>query len=217
MKAKIAVVTVSGKAYYLIVDELKRQNLPFLSLTPGEPVPVEVEVVITTQDEMQLVSHKRLLPYKDGDSVESLVTEASQIAAGKEHFEKVIVGVDPGNVVGVAVLADGRVIETANCFSFKETLNKIEGLLKGLENVHLASISVKVGDGVPSHKENLLRILDKALPPNVVLETVSEAGTSRCPNEAKHRRGLRDIVSAIQIAGRSGQKFPRRKASESNR
>ena len=59
--------------------------------------------------------------------------------------------------------------------------------------------------------------LDKALPPNVVLETVREAGTSRCPNEAKHRGGLRDIVSAIQIAGRNGQEFPRRKASESNR
>jgi hypothetical protein len=217
MKAKIAVVTVSGKAYYLIVDELKRRNLPFLSLTPGEPVPIEIEVVITTQDEMQLVNHKRLLLYKDNDSVESLVNEASQIAAGKEYFERVIVGVDPGDVVGIAVLADGRVIETANCFSFKETLNKIEGLLKGLENVHLASVSVKVGDGVPSHKENLLRILDKALPSNVVLESVSEVGTSSCLSEAKHRRGLRDIVSAIHIAGRSGQRFPRRKTRESNR
>lgn len=29
MKAKIVVVTVSGKAYYLIVDELERKNLSF--------------------------------------------------------------------------------------------------------------------------------------------------------------------------------------------
>ena len=216
MKAKIAVATVSGKAYYLFVDELKRRNLPFLSLTPGEPVPIEIEVVITTRDEMHLIDHKRLLIYKSGTNVESLVKEASQIAAGKEYFDKVIVGVDPGDVVGIAVLADGMVIETANCFSFKETLDKIEDLLKELENVRPASVSVKVGDGVPSHKENFLRILDKALPPNVVLESVSEAGTSRCVREAKHRRGLRDIVSAIQIAGRSGQRFPRRKTSESN-
>jgi len=100
MKAKIAVVTVSGKAYYLIVDELKRKTLPFLSLTPGEPVPVEIEVVITTQGEMQLVSHKRLLLYKEGDSVESLITEASQITAGKEHFVFLWVcnnGNEPGN------------------------------------------------------------------------------------------------------------------------
>jgi hypothetical protein len=216
MKAKIALVTVSGKAYYLIVNELKRKNLPFLSLTPGEAVPIEMEVVITTQDEMQLVNHKRLLVYEDGMIVESLVNEASKIAAGKEYFDKITVGIDPGDVVGIAVLADGKVIETANCFSVKETLDEIVGVLKGLENVRLAYVSVKVGDGVPSHKENLLRILDKALPSNVVLESVSEAGTNRCLSEAKHRRGLRDIVSAIQIAGRSGQRFPRRKTSESN-
>ena len=216
MKAKIALATVSGKAYYLIVNELKRRYLPFLSLIPGEPVPIEIEVVITTQDEVQLVNHNRLLVYKDGVSLETLVNEASKIAAGKEYFDKVTVGVDPGDIVGIAVLADGRVIETANCYSIKETLGEIVGVLKGLENVRVASVSVKIGDGVPSHKENLLLILDKALPPNVVLESVSEAGTSRCLSEAKHRRGLRDIVSAIQIAGRSGQRFQRRKIDGSN-
>jgi len=216
MKAKIALATVSGKSYYLIVNELKRRYLPFLSLIPGEPVPIEIEVVITTQDEVQLVNHNRLLVYKDGVSLETLVNEASKIAAGKEYFDKVTVGVDPGDIVGIAVLADGRVIETANCYSIKETLGEIVGVLKGLENVRVASVSVKIGDGVPSHKENLLLILDKALPPNVVLESVSEAGTSRCLSEAKHRRGLRDIVSAIQIAGRSGQRFQRRKIDGSN-
>ena len=216
MRAKIALATVSGKAYYLIVNELKRKNLPFLSLTPGEAVPIEVEVVITTQGEKELVNHKRLLVYQNDMTVESLVNEASKIAAGKEYFAKITVGIDPGNVVGIAVLADGKVIETANCFSIEETLDEIVNVLKGLENVHSTSVSVKVGDGVPIHKENLLRILDKALPSNVVLESVSEVGTNRCLSEAKHRRGLRDIVSAIQIAGRSGQRFPRRKTSESN-
>ena len=44
MKAKIAVATVSGKAYYLIVSELKKKNVPFLSLTPNERIPMEVKV-----------------------------------------------------------------------------------------------------------------------------------------------------------------------------
>jgi hypothetical protein len=216
MKAKIAVATVSGKAYYLIVNELKRKNLPFLSLTPGDAVPIEVEVVITTQDEMELVNHKRLLAFKEGIIVESLVNEAAKIAAGKEYFDKVTVGIDPGEVIGVAVLADGRVIETANCFSIKETLDEIARVLKELKNIHLASVSVKVGDGVPDYEEKLLHVLDKALPSTVVLESVNEVGTNRCLSEAKHRRGLRDIVSAIQIAGRNGQRFPRRITSESN-
>lgn len=216
MRAKIALATVSGKAYYLIANELKKKNLPFLSLTPWQVVPVEMEVVITTQSEKELIQHKRLLIYENGVTVESLVNEASKIAAGKEYFDKITVGVDPGNVVGIAVLADGSVIETANCFSIEETLDKILDVLNGLQKVDAPSVSVKVGDGVPSHKENLLRILDKALPSHVVLETVSEVGTNRCLSETKHRRGLRDIISAIQIARRSGQRFQRRKTSESD-
>ena len=66
------------------------------------------------------------------------------------------------------------------------------------------------------YKEKLLQVLDSVIPSNVMLESVSEAGTDRCLNETKHRRGLRDIVSAIRIAGRNGHTFPRRKSDNSN-
>jgi hypothetical protein len=59
-----------------------------------------------------------------------------------------------------------------------------------------------------------LRILDQTLPASVWLETVGESGTNRSLKEAKHRRGLRDIVSAIQIAGRSGYRFQRSRTDE---
>jgi len=216
MKEKVAVVTVSGKAYYLIVNELKKKDIPFVSLTPNEPIPIEIKAVITTEKEKHLVKHEKMLAFKEGMEPELLVNEALKIIRGKESFERIVIGVDPGEIFGLAVLADGKVIETDNCFSVEETLGKIEGILKNLAGSPAVSISVKIGDGVPECKERLLQILDKALPSAVVLESVSEAGTSRSLNEAKHRRGLRDIVSAIQIAGRSGYRFQRRKTDESN-
>ena len=216
MKAKVAVATVSGKAYYLIVNELKRRNMPFLSLTPCEPIPIEIKVVITTEEERNLIRHEKILVYKKGMEPEAIVNEALKLVQGKEFFEKIIIGVDPGEVFGLAVLADGRVIETENCFSVEETLGCVANILKNLANTPATSVSVKIGDGVQACKENLLHVLDDALPSNVVLEIVSEAGTNRCLNEAKHRRGLRDIVSAIQIAGRNGYRFQRRKTIESN-
>jgi hypothetical protein len=54
------------------------------------------------------------------------------------------------------------------------------------------------------------------LPPQVVLQVVSEAGTNRALNHNKHRRGLRDIASAIRIAGRAGHVYPRRKTLEAD-
>ena len=216
MKTKIAVATVSGKAYFLIVSELKRRNVPFLSLTPCEPVPIEIKVVITTEEEKELINHEEVLAYKNGMETAAFINEALQIVQGKGSFENVTIGIDPGEVFGLAVLAGGRVVETGNCYSVEETLLKIGTIIKGLENTPVSTISVKVGDGVPACKERLLRDLDNALPPNVVLESVREAGTNRRLNEAKHRRGLRDIVSAIQIAGRSGYPFQRRKPCESH-
>jgi predicted RNase H-like nuclease (RuvC/YqgF family) len=216
MKANIAVATVSGKAYYLIVNELKEKNIPFLSLTPDQPIPIEIKVVITTEEEQHLINHEKILMYHDGVEPEALINEALQIVQGKESYEKIVIGVDPGEVFGLAVLADGKVIETENCFSVKGTLDKITSVLKNVGKTPITSVSVKVGDGVPAYKEKLLRILDDALPSNVMLESVSEAGTNRYLSKTKHRRGLRDIVSAIRIAGRNGHPFPRRKTHESN-
>jgi hypothetical protein len=216
MKAKIAVATVSGKAYYLIVSELKKKNVPFLSLTPNERIPIEVKVVITTEEERPFIKHEKVLTLKGEMEPEALVNQAMQVAQGKERYEKIVIGVDPGDVFGLAVLADGNVVETGNCFSIEETLDKIKSVLKNFKNDPVTSILVKIGDGVPEYKDKLLRALDETLPSNVVLQSVREAGTNRYISESKHRRGLRDIVSAMKIARRNGHTFTRRKNNESN-
>ena len=66
MKTKVAVATVSGKAYFLIVNELRERNTCFLSLVPGDPVPAEVKVVITTGRERHLIDYERILVYDEG-------------------------------------------------------------------------------------------------------------------------------------------------------
>ncbi|MGB9959508.1 MAG: hypothetical protein ACPLKQ_03175 [Candidatus Bathyarchaeales archaeon] len=217
MKAKIAVATVSGKAYYLIVNELKNVNVPFISLTPYEPIPIEVKVVITTEKEFPLINHEKVLVFKEGMNPQALINQALQYVEGKSYYEKIVIGVDPGEVLGLAVLADGKVVKTGNCFSVKETLNEVESILKNFEGVKASLIAVKIGDGIPEYKEKLLNALDQMLPSNIVLESVSEAGTNRHISESKHRRGLRDIGSAIKIALRNGSRFARRKENEHNR
>ncbi|MGB9713652.1 MAG: hypothetical protein ACPLZC_01585 [Candidatus Bathyarchaeales archaeon] len=216
MKAKIAVATVSGKAYYLIVNELKKRNLPFLSLIPKEPIPIEIKVVITTEKEKNQINHEKILVFQENTEPEAIVNQAVQILEGREAYEKIVIGVDPGEVFGLAVLADGRIIKTENCFSVEETLEKIKNVLKNIEKKPTTSVSIKVGDGVRVYKEKLLEALDEALPPHVVLESVSEAGTNRYLSDNKHRRGVRDIVSAMKIAGRSGHTFTRRRGNESD-
>jgi hypothetical protein len=177
-------------------------------------VSTEVKAVITTEKEKHLINHERILVYDSETEPDTVVNKAVKILQGKESYEKIIIGIDPGEVFGLAVLADGRVNETENCFSVQEVLNKIKNIIKDID-VSSTVVSVRIGNGVPAYKD-LLETLDAALPPEVVLEVVSEAGTNRHINENKHRRGLRDIVSAIRIAGRVGYVYPRRKTDESN-
>lgn len=212
MKAKVAVATVSGKTYFLIVNELKERGIDFLSVVPGEPVPAEAKVVITTEQEKPLVKHEKILVYNAATEPSVVVNEAVKVIQGKEAYEKIVIGIDPGEVTGLAVVADGKVNQTKACFSIHEIVNEANAIIKSL-NLKATKVSVKIGNGVPLHKE-VLAELDSTLPPEVVLEVVSEAGTDKPTSMDKHRRGLRDIASAIRIAGRSGYAYPRRRLKE---
>jgi len=214
MKAKVAVATVQGKAYFLIVNKLKERNIPFISLVPGETVPTEVKAVITTEKEKHRINHEKILVYDGETEPDSIANEIRKILQGKEVYEKIVIGLDPGKVFGLAVIADGKVNETGNCFSIQEALTKVRSVLQDVD-FYSTAVTIKVGSGVPTYKE-LIEVFDLALPPEVVLLVVSEAGTNRALNDNKHRRGLRDIASAIRIAGRAGHIYPRRKTNEAN-
>jgi hypothetical protein len=209
MKAEVAVATVQGKSYFLIVKKLKESNIPFFSLIPGDEVPAEVKVIITTKQEKYLIKHRKILVYDIETEFDPVTDKVRRLLQGREVYDRIIIGIDPGEVFGLAVIADGKVSETGNCFSIHEALAKITAVIRGIDFLSTAVI-IKIGNGIPSYRE-LIAEFDLALPLEVVLEVVSEAGTSRPINHIKQRRGFRDIASAIQIAGRAGHTYPRRK------
>jgi len=208
LQEKVAVATVEGKTYFLVVNELREQHIPFISVVPGEPVPAEVKAVITTEKEKHLVKNGKMLIFTSENELANLVNDVKRALQGKEAYDKVLVGIDPGAAVGLAVIADGKVIEEVNCFSTQEVINSI---IKTIRNVDFAvtDVSVKIGNGVPVYKE-LVEALDEALPPAVVLEVVGEAGTNRPLKKNKHSRRIRHISSALRIAARTGYIIQRR-------
>jgi len=216
MEAKIAVSTVSGKAYYLVVNELKARGLDFLSLMPNEPVPLSVQVVITTEKERDAIRHQQVLVYDMTESPSNVVDEAVKLMRGKRTFETVTVGIDPGKTFGMAVLSDGNVLETLTCNSLEETVNTVADIF----SKHQAAVRmVKVGNLAPSFTTELLQFLDQGLPQDVTIEVVHEAGTSRVGSQTVHKRGLRHAMAAVRIAERQGRIYQRKgavKTSETN-
>jgi hypothetical protein len=208
MKGKVAVATVQGKAYYLIVNALQQQGIEFYSLMPGQPVPARAKLVITTEQEKEKVVYPKVLIFHGEESeLDVLVLEVKKYLLGKEAYEHIVVGIDPGEVNGLAVLADGKMIDKANCTNSRELVNIILRVLKSV-NFSVTDVTVKIGNGVPVYRE-LLQDLDEALPMQVRLEVVVEAGTNR--PMIMHSRNVRHISSAIRIAGRIGRVITRRK------
>jgi DNA-directed RNA polymerase subunit F len=214
VKEKVAVATVEGKAYFLIVNKLRERNIPFLSLVPGDQVSAEVKVVITTKKENHLVTHAQKLIFLNEHELDTLIEEVEKILQGKEAYEKIIVGIDPGEVIGLVAIGDGKVIEESNCFSKKDVIDAIIKIVKNV-NFSVTTVLVKIGNGVPVYKE-LLEAMDEALPPKIELEVVNEAGTNSPLKENKRSRRIRHISSAKRIAGRTGYIFPRRNRIATN-
>ena len=207
MKAKIAVATVSGRAYYQLVTELNRKRLPFLSLKPWDPIPLHIKVVLTTREESHQVSHPQILIFEQHSNPETVVDEAILIVQGKQGYEKVVVGVDPGKTYGIAILGDNKVLATLTSSNIEEASHLVVDSLKRFP----AEVKVvRVGNGPPEYTQTLLDSLDKALPEETLVEIVSEAGTSRLTNKSVNRRVLKDAVSAIKIAGRNGRILSRK-------
>ena len=207
MKAKIVVATVSGRAYYELVNELQKKRLPFLSLKPWDPIPLNIKVVLTTEEESHQVSHPQILCFKQGSNPKSVVDAAILIIQGKQGYEKVVVGADPGKTYGIAILGDNKVLETLTASNIEKAAHLVADSLKRFP----AEVKVvRVGNGPPEYTRTLLDSLDKDLPEETLMEIVSEAGTSRLTNKSANRRVLRDAVSAIKIAGRNGRILSRR-------
>jgi len=208
VKEKVAVATVEGKAYFLIVNQLRERNISFVSLVPGDSVPAEVKVVITTEKEKDLIKHEKILIFSGEKELDVLVNEVEKTLQGKEAYEKIVIGIDPGEAIGLAAIADGKVFEESNCFNTKELIDAINKMIK-IVDFSVTNVVVKIGNGVPIYKD-LLESLDDALPQKVELNVVSEAGTNRPLKENRRSRGIRHISSAKRIAARTGYIFQRR-------
>ncbi|MCD6593298.1 hypothetical protein J7L00_04355 [Candidatus Bathyarchaeota archaeon] len=196
MRQKIAVATVSGKAYYWLVNELNKRRIPFLSVVPGESIPPSIKVVITTKEEREKIDHPSVLIYDPKEKPSAIIDEAVRIIKGKKIYEELVVGIDPGKNFGVAVLGDGNVLEKKGQLTLEMA---IDMALTALKRHPARMRRIKIGDGVPEMAEEVASRLQIAVPEDTVIEIVSEAGTSSVKGKGSGKK-ISDADAAINIA-----------------
>jgi hypothetical protein len=175
-----------------VVAELKGREVPFITLRVDEPIPANVDVVITTAGEADAVA------FFDGpiviyDEPASSVNGAIHAARKSEPSGTIVVGIDPGRRPGVAVLSGNMVIAV-----HQVSVTEVEPLVRKIQRDYRpTSVLVRIGNGA---RLITTQIINSLLQAGFRVELVDETGTTPHIGKDVHTNTVRDIIAAINIA-----------------
>jgi len=186
----LGVLTSDFSVYYDLVQALRARGIPFHPLAPGEIIPASVGVVVTTRDEARTLElHQAfVVPFT---TVEETIADALRMLHNPGPFRACVIGIDPGDRPGVAVLADGRVLQLVHARSPEAVGDIVRGVV---DRVPAERFIVRVGDGAPTCRDRILQGLAGV---NAALELVDETRTT--PPDY-HGPAERDTAAATNIA-----------------
>lgn len=184
----IVVATADFELYRGVVAALRERGVEFTTVEPGEELPDCDAVVAGEADE---VDADAPLIRADADQPRRAVEEALAVLRGEAG--RTVVGVDPGEKPGIAVLAGDTVVA-----AFQVPAADAPGVIRG-EIADAHDPLVRVGDGARLRGS---RVVDALA--DVPVELVDETGTT--PHLGTGARRMGDVLAAVNIARRSGER-----------
>ena len=177
---RIAIRTDNFQLSFKIASELKRRKIDFSMIDKSQKWD---GIILTSIDE----AVQGDLAVKI-DEIEISVERAIQAAKGYSRAVTLIFGVDPGPRPGIAWVADGVVIGTAQLEDIDSLADHILGLSKAVEHQNLI---VKVGNGARIIRD---RIINQLILSGIETVLVSEFNTSRGTRIKAHTKAATRIA-----------------------
>ena len=191
------VATADFELYHGLVAELRDRGVTFTTVEPGAEFP-DCEVVIAGPDdsigEPELPGDTAVVR-ASADEPRAAVEEALALVRGGSG--RTLVGVDPGDRPGIAVLSGDTVVA-----AFHVPLADAAGTVRD-EIAGAPDPLVRIGDGARLQGAKLVDAL-----PDVPLELVDETGTT--PSLGTGARGMGDVLAAVNIARLEGERVDSR-------
>jgi hypothetical protein len=205
LQSKVTVATVYGRPYYKITNALKLMDIQFDSLSPQEAAVSNAKVIITTEDEAEIVRRKDVLLDTELDNCPAVLkAKILKTLMGDYHDDELTIGIDPGERIGISVIYLHNEIDSILESSITSTIRVISSLLLGI--VSKKKI-IRIGDGNIGMAQSLAKLVRLKFMDRVEIEIVNEHGTSLPRNIEANRRGIRDKSSARVIALRKGRSY----------
>ena len=184
----IALVTDDFRLYHELVPFFAQHGHTVLVLKPGEVVPSSVRALMAG-------------PAGDARTVSLHSTFESTLLACLTHldrkpdgsaYRRVVLGVDPGQVIGLAAVADGRALLVGTDRAVDAAVERLAAWTTGLE---ASECAIHIGAGAPAVGRALFAAVRQRLPGWKASLVPEEATTP-----VAHVSGSRHTDAAIHIA-----------------
>lgn len=113
------------------------------------------------------------------------------------HGDDLVMGIDSGKLLGLAVSYAGREVEASLFTTVSALISHVSYLL---QEIRPSRCIIRIGDGDVESATQIVRGLKSVGVPPHMLKMVDETGTSPRGRNC-NRRGIRDVLAARSIAG----------------
>jgi hypothetical protein len=190
----VALATQDPLLYAELAGVLRERRLPSLSLLPGQKIPDQVAVVLTSEAEADSIAHSHVIAVPiEGDRTAIWAEVRSALSASGGTGE-LVVGLDPGPRPGFAVL-DGRECIAEGVLESPEEAGRLGSHLR--RRFPARGLRFRVGSGDRLARDRILNALHPLRRP---IEVVNEQGTT-----PRGRRRPSDLLAARAIARGRGR------------
>jgi len=192
----VVVATEDFELYHDLVGELRERSVRFTTVQPGDPLPDTISaLVVGADDDPGAVPPGVPVIVAEADDARRAVDETLARLGGADG--RVVVGIDPGDRPGIAVLAGDDVVAV-----YQVPLADVPALVEA-EIEGAPDPLVRIGDGARLQGARIVEALS-----DVRVELVDETGTT--PHLGAGARGAGDLLAAANIARREGEPIERR-------
>jgi hypothetical protein len=189
----IVVATDDFEVYHGVVTELRDRGVVFTTVEPDEPLPERTSVVVT--DPAADLDVPVEVVVADPENPRRAVEDVLAILRGEDG--QTVVGIDPGERPGIAVLVGEMVVDA---FQVPES-EAAEVVREEIEDA--IDPLVRIGDGARMVGTRIIDDLE-----DVPVELVDETGTT--PYLGTGARGMGDVLAAVNIARMEGERIESR-------
>ncbi len=193
---QICVVTSKAATYYAIVSRMKKAGLPFSSVLPSADRG-DCILIVTSAEEMGQFDGLTL-------ALENLdenpgVFKGQLLSRLNEGSDVVLIGVDPGRRIGLAVFYGETSLEYSTFGSAARLSLRVGAFVHGISAKRFV---IRIGNGNLAMAAKLIESL-RLEAPDAVIEIVDESGTSVRRVRARGIQG--DQGAAAKIVFRKGE------------